>query len=246
MVDNVFSTPADNGDTNTGNTTDSNTSTVDLAALQEKLALVEKRLNDKDAFIETLKSENKQLRETRTEVDQIIGTDAERSSNAQDVSAGQDKSSKEITREKLREMFSEFSSEERERITTERNIQAVSETLQKMYGDRAAEIVALKASELGVSPDFLQSVAAKSPKAFYAQIGITEDLSRVTTASAHPAQSTVNTQVLDRRVTTQTTQPNTYKWYVEQAGGVTALANNQTLQRQMMADALKLREDFYK
>ncbi len=62
------------------------------------------------------------------------------------------------------------------------NQRAVSEKLIEIYGDddKASAAVRLKAQELGVSLEFLQSVAAQSPKAFYAQVGITDSAPRAT------------------------------------------------------------------
>lgn len=51
------------------------------------------------------------------------------------------------------------------------NLNAVNAALGVKYGDKSSGHIASKATELGVSVKFLQSVAESSPKAFYSTIG---------------------------------------------------------------------------
>jgi len=70
--------------------------------------------------------------------------------------------------------------EERETIgKVNANLEQVANRLVELYGseDAASVIVNARARELGVSPQFLRSVAEQSPKAFFAQVGLTQDQS---------------------------------------------------------------------
>jgi len=57
------------------------------------------------------------------------------------------------------------------------NINAAAEQMTKRFGSpsKANEAIRNKAKELGVSPEWLQDAAARSPTAFYATMGITPD-----------------------------------------------------------------------
>lgn len=59
----------------------------------------------------------------------------------------------------------------------EENVESTAQTLVNHFGDaqKANQAVKDKARELGVSPDWLRDSAARSPKAFYATMGINPD-----------------------------------------------------------------------
>ena len=52
------------------------------------------------------------------------------------------------------------------------NYTLANRKLIEAYGDRAKEIVAIKASELGIAPGMLKAMAESSPKAFLAVLGL--------------------------------------------------------------------------
>lgn len=59
--------------------------------------------------------------------------------------------------------------EERETVTTaKQNVQTVNDTLISKFGEKAREMVAQKASELGISVQDMQQLASRSPKAVLA------------------------------------------------------------------------------
>ena len=58
--------------------------------------------------------------------------------------------------------------------TAEDNLKFINEKMAEKYGKDAKEIVTKKAALMGVSKDFLQSVALQSPKAFLSMMGIEE------------------------------------------------------------------------
>lgn len=71
---------------------------------------------------------------------------------------------------------------------TQSNLSVVADKLVEVFGseDTANRIITQKAKELGVSTQFLQSVAAQSPKAFFAQIGLTPEQTRATSTPTTP------------------------------------------------------------
>lgn len=55
------------------------------------------------------------------------------------------------------------------------NQQAANDKMLELFGEKAAEVVANKAKDLGIGIDFLQSTAQRSPKAFFELMGVTKD-----------------------------------------------------------------------
>lgn len=98
---------------------------------------------------------------------------------------------------------------ERQEETVRANVDRVANKLVELYGDedKANQVVKSKAAELGVSVEFLQEVAAKSPVAFFAQLGITD----TPTASASPTRGDVNPQAFQHN--SGAAKPGTYKFY---------------------------------
>lgn len=92
--------------------------------------------------------------------------------------------------------------------TVQSNTAVVADRLLEVFGEeaKAAQAVRAKAAELGVSVSFLESVAKQSPKAFYAQMGLTE--ANAPRPTAAPSRGDVKTVVDTSRV-----KEGTYQWY---------------------------------
>lgn len=89
--------------------------------------------------------------------------------------------------------------EERETVTTaKQNVQTVNDKLVSTFGEKAREVVAQKASDLGMSVNDLQQLAARSPKAVLAYFDVKENKE----ANVRPAQT--NPSALDSSKTTPT------------------------------------------
>lgn len=65
----------------------------------------------------------------------------------------------------LGELFNQFSNQREQAQTAASNEIAFSNTMREKFGDKAGEVLAQKATELGLSTEFMQSVAQTSPKA---------------------------------------------------------------------------------
>lgn len=70
----------------------------------------------------------------------------------------------------------------------EQNVETTAQTLVDYFGDaqKANQAVKDKARELGVSPDWLRDSAARSPKAFYATMGINLEAEKRDTSTPAP------------------------------------------------------------
>ena len=71
----------------------------------------------------------------------------------------------EGTGPEMQEMFEAFMAERESRNQAATNVQSVKDQLATQYGEKQAEVYEGKAQELGVSVEFLNDMAAKSPKA---------------------------------------------------------------------------------
>lgn len=149
-------------------------------ATQEDLA---KGKIEADSFIEQLKLENKQMREdlskrpTMDDIQDII--------KLQDGNQG---NNPELTEEALNTLvdsrFKTIKTEEQEYL----NVSQASDKMVELYGSRASEQVSTKAGEMGVSVQYLQSLAGKSPDMFYSIMGINKEASNTSVSSNQTAE----------------------------------------------------------
>lgn len=151
-----------------------------------------------------------------------------------------------LTDEDLAKRIRAINQHETEQERIQRNTSEVAFELIRVYGseDKANEVVNQKARELGVPVSFLQEVAAKSPKAFYTQLGV--DVKPTPTTQA--PHSDVNTVVLGNTRTGP--KPGTYGYYENlRATEGNAVYFSPKVQNQLMKDAFAASErgeDFYK
>jgi len=137
----------------------------------------DQRLQAKDAFINQLQEETAALRDALAAKDveveaQRLLREAREAANpppspAAKPAAGEP--AKPLTEDELVERVIKA---QEQRVATERsqaNAKAVGERLVELYGtpDAANKLVADRAAELGVSIEYMQHTAAKSPNAFY-------------------------------------------------------------------------------
>jgi hypothetical protein len=124
---------------------------------------------------------------------------------------------------------------DRERKTANRN--QVNTKLVEIYGDKAREVVAAKAAELGVGIDWLTSMAETSPAAFFNTIGV--EKSKMGTPAL---KSDVNPASLGE---TGKILPNTYAYFNEIRRTNPKSYYSAETQRQIFA-AAKSNPNFYK
>jgi hypothetical protein len=121
--------------------------------------------------------------------------------------------------------------------TLEQNIAVANDAVVSQYGDKAAEVVKAKASELGMSVERLKEIAAESPTAFLQLIGAKANVKvdSVTTPSSIRSETLTNTGT-DR----------TFDYYQKLRKDNKSLYYSPKVQRMLMEDRIRLGEKFYK
>lgn len=212
-------------------------------------AVLQKRLTDKDTFIEQLKAENATAREAvaaeerkRKALEEVL------LKQQVDPNANQETRTKQVvdapSDADLTARIAQVTREERERERVQSNIDIVAQRLIETFGseDKAREVVAAKAKELGVTPKFLQQIAATSPNAFFKQIDLAGKPNIVPNAS----KGTVNTSALGGLNTGTEPTLNTYKYFqkLKDEKGM-AYFLSPSVQNAMHKAALEMGDTFY-
>lgn len=192
MTDKTFTN--DNGSQGTTETsfTDvadkGNTGDLDLGSkLQQQMDVMQKRIGDKDVFIDTLQGENQTLREKMADIEAKL----ESMGSVEDALARMDKAKNSnqdttLDEETLVSKVLGKMQANTEKEKAEANFKSVSATLTKTYGaDKVDEIVRKTAAENGLSFDDMFSLAKKSPQAVFRMMGIKQ-----LTGTSNPSQST--------------------------------------------------------
>jgi len=76
------------------------------------------------------------------------------------------------TEAEFADMVSNVLAKQKAEETATSNAKIVTDRLTQAYGDKAQEFFTAKAAELGVSPDFLNDLAHKSPEALFRTLGL--------------------------------------------------------------------------
>ncbi len=122
------------------------------------------------------------------------------------------------------------------------NVSQVRNKLIEVYGtqEKAQQVLTAKAAELGLPVEFLNSVAAQSPQAFYTTIGLTE---QQTSQAAVATRGDVNAMV----VATQSSAPKagSYKAYEEMRKNDPKRYWTAEVQNRMFDDRKRLGDAFY-
>lgn len=214
-------------------------STLDaLVGEGKKYASVEdlaKAVVFKDQHINTLESETAQYREVlqgqvEAQRQQVINTPpSEQTGQRVD----------EVDLEtRIRETLEKTNREQK----VAKNVNEVSQKLVDVYGsaEKANQAVKTRADELGVSLSFLMDMAAQSPKALYAQLGLDTQVRNTPTATG-----SVNPAALAAINPSAAVQPGTYKFYEQMRKENPKLYNSPRVQLQMHKEAVELGEKFF-
>lgn len=120
--------------------------------------------------------------------------------------------------------------------TLEQNIAVANDAVVKQYGEKAAEVVKTKASELGMSVERLKEIAAESPTAFLQLLGVgqSKEITRVTNPTS------IRTETLNSN-----TQDRTFQYYQNMRKENRNLYYSPKIQRMLMEDRLRLGDKFY-
>lgn len=122
----------------------------------------------------------------------------------------------------------------------EQNVESTAQTLIDHFGDaiKANQAVKDKARELGVSPDWLRDSAARSPKAFYATMGINPEAERRDTSTPAPRSDV-------RLESNQGGSKRNYAYFENLRKSDKGLYYSQSVQNEMHRLARELGDAFY-
>jgi|TARA_Y100000296_G_scaffold80058_1_gene104902 hypothetical protein len=170
---------------------------------------------ESDQFVEQLQSENKGLREeldrritTEDTVDKLL---QERQSTQQQE--GVTTPSPQMSEQDIAELVKQTIETTRTAEAEQNNISQADKAMEDRFGDKRAEWLAGKATELGVGIAFLQSIAAASPKLFLTTVGLEGQTPK---GQGGVSQGSTNTEALNANPVSPGTTPGTFKWYEEQ------------------------------
>jgi hypothetical protein len=170
---------------------------IDKKSLEGQLAIVQKRLDDQLSFIETLKSENRSLREqtesaariedlmSRLDKSQIENV-GQPTTNTSPVNIDDLKKQGFITKEDL----------DRQRLASVQaeNFDKVSSAMIRTYGeDKYLDVVKLKSKELGMTLEQIDHLAKNNPTAAMKLLEATKGATSTSTLST----GSINTQAIN-------------------------------------------------
>lgn len=145
---------------------------------------IQKRLMDKDAFIEQLERENAEMREAvrQAELDREAKRVLEEARKAatpppsREAPQAAQEPAKSVDPDELVERVLEAQEKRTAAAQAKANAQAAADKLVELFGteDAANKVVRERAAELGVGTDFLLSTAQRSPAAFFELMKIDE------------------------------------------------------------------------
>lgn len=179
---------------------------------------LEKRLNDKDQFIETLKQEKRQqdqrIAEMEEKLNQVKSTEeilqelesrqsAEGTQSGEsDNSSNDGQSAEEILRQAEERVMSRLT-EQQQKQKEQDNFKQVQEQLTSIYGDQADETVRQKAQENDMDWNEAVQMASRNPKLFMKLFGTEKEQSQgaqPTQRSEKPAFNQENQQQEKKKV----------------------------------------------
>lgn len=170
-----------------------------------------------DAFIKSTTRELQEVKEElniRLDTEDVLKRARQTQSNVDQTPSPQTpvkEATAPLSNEDLAARIREVTQAERLRETATQNVTTVATRLIEQFGDenKANEFVRNKAAELGVGVEFLQDVAARSPKAFFSSIGL--ETPQPKTPPTTPSRGDVNTEAF--RNNGSQVKPGTYAYF---------------------------------
>lgn len=224
-----------------------------------------KSVLDKDNFIETLKTENHETREelkkrlaleeflkqTNKETNNDLSASRQGLTNA-NVEREENKETARgntpaIDKNELASIVREVLSKETTKATRAANIEATKQELIRTWGDNYVAVLSEKVKDLGVNSEFLDDVAARSPKAFLSLVGVQSNQTprnQQAQGNNNPPPSSRNTSAAP--ITNETVDGiNTKRYYDRLRKEDPKSYYSANVQVRMHNDALKLGEKFF-
>lgn len=206
---------------------------------------------ESDRFIEKLQNEQRELREElskRLSAEEALRRAQEAGSRVETGATTPQTPPPQRQQESTVDIMSEVEkvlNRRDQQKTTQSNIEQVTSKMTSTYGtvDKAAEVVQLKAQELGMSVAKLQELASENPKAFFTLLGVNDKATEVPKTSSWG--NTKNTVAMKNGTSGSQVSPGTYKWYQEIRKADPAAYYSPRVQLQMDKDAREKGEKFY-
>lgn len=168
-----------------------------------ELAVLRKRVEDKDKFIEELKKETAEYRKDLSSRMSLEELYAQRTAPTSSPVVTQPTGEREVrvdvqnntppvpTKDDVATLVREALSQELTKAATQNNIRQTKQELQKAWGDNFVEKLESRIQDLGIGKDFIDDVAGRSPKAVLALLGVQEasNPNQVNTRLETPPQS---------------------------------------------------------
>lgn len=161
-----------------------------------------KALDHSQTYIPTLEQENAFQREEIAKrstleefLDKIEARARTATSRQPDGEGDDDQVSKppaSISKEDIRKLVKEATLEERNNLTQEQNWQQTAAALEKEWGPTWQRQLVSKQQELGLSQEFMNSIAAKSPKALLNLVGISHGATKGAPNTDSPPRPSVS------------------------------------------------------
>lgn len=104
---------------------------------------------------------------------------------------------KAVTEEAIRNMVKQLASEERSNATKQQNLETTIQELHKAFGPTWQQRLVQKRSELGLTEEFMNDIASKSPKALLNLVGATASTTTVPNTHLAPRSQVANAPVDD-------------------------------------------------
>lgn len=180
--------------------------------LRKQIEVLEKRVRDKDEFIETLKSERKTDSSTIDSLKDQVQQLEERSKSVEEVlermrasTGGQDDDGNRLTPEEAKKMAEDVYQQHRTQEERQANFNSVKQELLSQYGNEKVDSkVAETAQGLGMTFDEAFEMAETRPAVFRRLF-----IGNTSAKPSDPAgpQGSVNTQALNEEPTQKTSKP---------------------------------------
>jgi hypothetical protein len=208
---------------------------------KDELTVLRKRLSDKDAFIKQLESETSELRselKTRASVEELFEKNKTVASTPVTNPAERTEGTNTLSLDDMRRIAAEVLTNETTKAQRSNNLKAAVTELKKAWGDNYVGTLQAKTEELGVGQNFLDEVAAKSPKALLQLLGVGTPKEVINPAAVTPPTGT-------RTVIDANTGVRNEAYYAELRKTDRDKYLSQEVQMQRHKDALALGEAFF-
>lgn len=204
-----------------------------------------------DMFIQKLQGELRELRERQketTSVQELVEQVRKLTSRTNDSEPGntnpddeRDQNNNELSEDKLRELISQHLEADKSASKRKQNLESVKKTLESTWGSGYAKILKDRADELGVTPDYLNSMAAEQPKVFLRTIGLDSE-QKASGDLFNPPRSSVNTASLG---SANNGSKKNFAFYEKMRKENPKEYSSARVQNEMFAQAKTLGDDFY-